>query len=96
MTAGLFRLIQPDGRARLAIGDPETGPERQLAADLTIERLLAGDGGALLDALGTTAGDPVGAGSIVVAPVDTQEVWASGVTYQSLLATPLLIREPCL
>jgi 2-dehydro-3-deoxy-D-arabinonate dehydratase len=81
MTAGLFRLRLADGSFCLAGGDTETGPERLLPASLTIAGLLR-DGVRALGEASLQPGDPVPDGATVVAPVDEQEVWAAGVTYE--------------
>lgn len=84
MALGLFRLRMPDGGHRLARGTPESGPAGLLAPGLTIGGLLGGDGSrfrmTLEDPLDPRR--PVPADAVVVAPVDDQEIWASGVTYR--------------
>jgi 2-dehydro-3-deoxy-D-arabinonate dehydratase len=84
MTPGLFRLQLADGEIRLASGSVEGGPEQLLAAGLTIESILregvSGLGAALRDEAGE--GRPVPEGARLLAPVDSQEVWAAGVTYE--------------
>ncbi len=83
MTVGLYRLAMPDGSARLARGHTRTGPAELLAEDLTVAGILAGSaddlGAVLRDA--RSEGD-VPASARVVAPVDRQEIWAAGVTYE--------------
>jgi 2-dehydro-3-deoxy-D-arabinonate dehydratase len=81
MTAGVFRLRLPDGRVQLATGDSETGPETLLAPTVSIDTLLAAGAGALEAALASPRGGRVLPASHVLAPVETQEVWAAGVTY---------------
>ena len=69
----LWRIRTAEGE-RLAVGPVAAGP-----AELLVERSLD----ALL-AAGTLGGElagPVPAGSVVLAPVAGQEVWAAGVTY---------------
>lgn len=80
MTLGLFRVRLDDGSIRLARGDVTVGPQRLLGAALRLDDLLAaGDG--LERALSTDGGDvPVGAK--LLAPIESQEVWAAGVTYE--------------
>src|SRR4029077_1103515 len=55
-----------------------------LTADTTVGDLLAGDGSALAAAGASTdaAAEPVPDGSRLLAPVDDQEIWAAGVTYE--------------
>jgi 2-dehydro-3-deoxy-D-arabinonate dehydratase len=82
VTGCLFRVGLQDGTTRLARGDTEHGPLELLAPELTVARLLA-DGAA---ALGHAVASAPGAGSArnltVLAPLDRQEVWAAGVTYE--------------
>jgi 2-dehydro-3-deoxy-D-arabinonate dehydratase len=72
----IWRISTAQGE-RLAKGPVDAGPAELLPNGLTIDRLLAGGS---LDAEGVGA---VPAGSVVLAPVHNQEVWASGVTYES-------------
>jgi 2-dehydro-3-deoxy-D-arabinonate dehydratase len=65
--------IQTAGGERVARGPVEGGPVELLEG--TLDGLLAGGS---LDAPAT---GPVPAGSVVLAPVAGQEVWAAGVTY---------------
>jgi 2-dehydro-3-deoxy-D-arabinonate dehydratase len=82
MTDALFRLVCPDGATRLAAGPAEKGPKRLLAPELSIDSLLSRTPHAVKDALADAAnGESVPAGSRLVAPVESQEVWAAGVTY---------------
>lgn len=83
MTIGLYRLELPDGAIQLARGDTREGPVELLAADLTISTLLAGAADTLGAAIrGQGDAGPVPAGARVLAPIDAQEVWAAGVTYE--------------
>jgi 2-dehydro-3-deoxy-D-arabinonate dehydratase len=81
MTAAIYRLQLPDGSIRLASGDTESGPAALLAPELTISRLLQDGAGAVAQAA-ASGGPQVPIGSVVLAPVDDQEVWAAGVTYK--------------
>lgn len=81
MVAALFRVRLPDGSARLARGSVELGPESLLSADWTIDRLLAAGAGALEACLASTR-EASAEGLTILAPVENQEVWAAGVTYQ--------------
>ena len=65
--------VQTAGGARLARGPVEGGPVELLRGDL--DALLAAG------TLEAEADGPVPAGSVVLAPVAGQEVWAAGVTY---------------
>jgi 2-dehydro-3-deoxy-D-arabinonate dehydratase len=82
----LFRLALPDGSIRLASGEVDHGPARLLPADVSLDHLLGGaddtPGASLAAALDAATEDEVPAGSRVLAPVDGQEVWASGVTFE--------------
>ena len=83
MTAGLYRLALPDGSVRLARGEVETGPGQLLDPALTIAAILRRGVGALGEVVAEPRGhDAVPADSRVLAPVDEQEVWAAGVTYE--------------
>jgi 2-dehydro-3-deoxy-D-arabinonate dehydratase len=79
----LFRVRLADGLVRLAVGDPAGGPERLLAPGLTIDSLLSGSARALGEAVSnSSAADPCPPGTAILAPVENQEVWAAGVTYE--------------
>jgi 2-dehydro-3-deoxy-D-arabinonate dehydratase len=84
--SALFRLSLPDGSVRLASGEVDRGPARLLPAEVSLDDLLGGTdttpGSSLAAALDTATEDAVPAGSRLLAPVDGQEVWASGVTFE--------------
>ncbi len=80
MSRALFRMRTADGDVRFAAGDSEVGPSALLPAETSLDGALAG--GADLAALLERADDPLPDGCTVVAPVETQEVWAAGVTYE--------------
>ncbi len=83
MTACLFRLRLPDGSHRLARGTVETGPTDLLETELTLARLLTQGSGAVANVLASApAVSAMPAAARVVAPVDEQEIWAAGVTYE--------------
>jgi 2-dehydro-3-deoxy-D-arabinonate dehydratase len=65
--------IQTAGGERVARGPVEAGPVELLEG--TLDGLLAGG------SLDAPVEGPVPAGSVVLAPVNGQEVWAAGVTY---------------
>jgi 2-dehydro-3-deoxy-D-arabinonate dehydratase len=77
---GLFRIRDEDGSFRLAVGDPQQGPTHLLAPDVTLDGVLAGTGPTLETAIASADRASVAAGR-VVAPVESQEIWAAGVTY---------------
>ncbi len=81
MPRALYRLRLPDGNVRLARGTIKAGPLELLPSDATIGQLLRDDT-ALDAATRPRAGaEPVPSDARQIAPVDTQEVWAAGVTY---------------
>ena len=83
MALGLFRLRLPDGSIRLACGEATSGPSELLAEGLTIEAILGLGEGGLAEALQAhVTGETPPSASVLLAPVDTQEVWAAGVTYE--------------
>jgi 2-dehydro-3-deoxy-D-arabinonate dehydratase len=67
--------VQTASGPRLARGPVEGGPVELVAGSL--DALLAAG------SLSADADGPVPAGSVLLAPVDGQEVWAAGVTYQA-------------
>jgi 2-dehydro-3-deoxy-D-arabinonate dehydratase len=74
---GMWRVLV-DGRPRLARGPVDAGPAELLAVS-SLDEVLAEPGG-FASALERIDGQ-VPAGARVVAPIEGQEVWASGVTY---------------
>ncbi len=85
MTA-IFRVAVPDGGVRLARGDVTGGPAELLPASASLDLLLSGadvvPGSSLAAAVRGASDGPVPGGATVLAPVQTQEVWASGVTFE--------------
>jgi len=80
---GLFRVAIADGSIRLARGPVDGGPAELLEEGLSVEIILRRGARGLAAALdGDGSGLPVPAGSRLLAPVDSQEVWAAGVTYE--------------
>jgi len=84
MVEGVFRVALPDGAVRLAAGDPAVGPARLLASGLTLAVALRHGANGLDELLDVPAGgdDALPNGTRIVAPVDSQEIWAAGVTYR--------------
>jgi 2-dehydro-3-deoxy-D-arabinonate dehydratase len=82
MVVGLFRVVLDDGSIRLARGDVTTGPEELLTPDRSLDVLLARDGAGLLDAVRDGPAAGAAHGLKVLAPIESQEVWAAGVTYE--------------
>src|SRR3954471_15407726 len=72
----IWRVSTPHGE-RLARGPVDSGPAELLPVSTTIDALLAA-GSLEADGAGPAPGS-----SIVLAPVQGQEVWAAGVTYES-------------
>ena len=84
MTArALFRLRLSDGTVRLASGSPEAGPTALLDPAASIDGLLGAGGGALWERVATaTLADAVPDDATLLAPIESQPVWAAGVTYE--------------
>ena len=82
MTPGLFRVRLPSGDVRLARGAVERGPSELLPGSRSVAALLGAGGEAVADAAREPAVASVPDGTTVLAPVDAQEVWAAGVTYE--------------
>jgi 2-dehydro-3-deoxy-D-arabinonate dehydratase len=80
---GLFVVELPDGARRIARGPPALGPEDMMGRELTIDGLLAAHDLDLSDALRSSRPvGPIPADAVVVAPIESQEVWGAGVTYE--------------
>lgn len=77
--------VRTQGQVRLARGPAETGPVEFLDPGVTLDGLLGGPPGAFTAAAvdGPGAG-PVGH-AVPLVPLEAQEVWAAGVTYQRSL-----------
>jgi 2-dehydro-3-deoxy-D-arabinonate dehydratase len=82
VTRALFRVALPDGSVRLAGGDVGSGPRWLLAPTETVASILRRGTTGLAESVGTATGPSVPGGSRILAPVDEQEVWAAGVTYE--------------
>jgi 2-dehydro-3-deoxy-D-arabinonate dehydratase len=78
----LFRVELADGTRRLARGRAESGPSELLPESLTLDELLTSDGRRLRNALDSAGGDAVSEGARLMPPVESQEIWAAGVTYR--------------
>jgi 2-dehydro-3-deoxy-D-arabinonate dehydratase len=77
---GLFRIRDAEGGIRLAAGDVERGASSLIPPSFSIDEILAADGPSIDDALAAVS-DPVPTGVEHLAPVESQEIWAAGVTY---------------
>src|SRR6266571_4595478 len=83
MPAALFRVEIPGRGPTLARGEPGSGPRELLPAELSLDGLLAGAAAGLGSALADApAAGPVPAGAAVLPPVQSQEIWAAGLTYR--------------
>jgi 2-dehydro-3-deoxy-D-arabinonate dehydratase len=80
MPAAVFRMMTAEGTSRLARGTIEHGPEMLLSTELTLDEVLGGRGPSVSEtaSMDGTNADPT---AHLAAPVETQEVWAAGVTY---------------
>jgi 2-dehydro-3-deoxy-D-arabinonate dehydratase len=82
MPRGLFRIRDEDGARRLAAGDVLDGPDAVVPDHFTLDALLA-EGGPTLEEAIAGATEPIAGGDVhVEAPVESQEIWAAGVTYR--------------
>lgn len=81
MPEALFKVELTDGEIRLARGSTETGPTALLGSDVTLDGLLSAGESALSDALAAEGGDPCPPDARILAPIENQEVWCAGVTY---------------
>jgi 2-dehydro-3-deoxy-D-arabinonate dehydratase len=83
MPAAVFRVDIPGRGPALARGEPGTGPRELLPATLSLDSLLAGAAADLGGAVaGAPAAGPVPPGTVVLAPAQSQEIWAAGLTYR--------------
>jgi len=77
----LWRVATDDG-ARLATGFVNTGPRGLLTADQTLDALLGAPCQSLGDVVRHPAVEPVPDGARILVPIEGQEVWAAGVTFE--------------
>lgn len=83
MIQALFRVSVADAPPRLARGTIEEGPRELLGEDVRLDRMLAQGGSTLGEALAEAPAEaPCPAGARILAPVEDQEVWCAGVTYE--------------
>jgi 2-dehydro-3-deoxy-D-arabinonate dehydratase len=79
---GVWRVLV-NGEVRLARGSVADGPSELLPAGLDIDQVLDGRGGSLAGLLTIEpAHDTLPADPTVLAPIENQDVWAAGVTYE--------------
>jgi 2-dehydro-3-deoxy-D-arabinonate dehydratase len=81
MAAALFRIALPNGRRHLALGPAESGPQWMLPAEITLDDLLAGTADRFWSTIEDSTTSAVPDSAAILAPIETQEVWAAGVTY---------------
>jgi len=79
--SALWRLQVGEG-VRFAAGPPDDGPVHLLPVEVSLDEVLAQGGDALRDLLQRPDGEPVPDGARVLCPLQGQEVWASGVTFE--------------
>lgn len=77
----LWRVVA-DGQLRWAGGPVDEGPQWLLPSGTSLDALLAGPRDALRKALSGRREGSVGPDARVLAPIERQEVWAAGVTYE--------------
>jgi 2-dehydro-3-deoxy-D-arabinonate dehydratase len=82
MSAPALWRLQLAGGVRFAAGAPDEGPSRLLPQSVDLDRLLSTGGSALRGALDEPTKEAVPAGARVLCPLQGQEVWASGVTFE--------------
>ena len=75
--------LETDGGRRLARGPAEQGPQELLPREITIDGLLCKGGDAFREGVFDSPGTLLPESDVrILPPIDTQEVWACGVTYQ--------------
>ena len=80
MSQAVYRVALPDGSRALAIGSPGGGPA-ELVNGVRLDDLLAGPASRFWPTLSDAPRSALPASARVVAPVESQQVWAAGVTY---------------
>lgn len=80
MTDAVWRIAGPEG-ARWAVGSSEHGPEWLLKAGAGIDAVLRGDT-TLERWMSGVTDEAVPSGARVLAPIESQDVWAAGVTFK--------------
>ncbi len=78
---GLYRVGLPGGGVRWARGDVQDGPRELLPPEFSLDRALSQGRDHALRAFLGPATEPAPDGLGVMAPVESQEIWAAGVTY---------------
>ena len=80
MSQAIYRVALPDGSQSLAIGGAADGPA-ELLNGVRLDDLLAGPASRFWPAVNDAPTSALPASARVVAPVESQQVWAAGVTY---------------
>lgn len=78
----LFRVALADGQVRWAAGTPADGPTGLLAPETSLDRALGSDGPGIAEMFQAQPVEDVPTSATILAPVQSQEVWAAGVTYE--------------
>ena len=82
MAPCLFRLKLPDDTVRWARGGSADRADELMPADFSLDAVLNGHGHDIAAAvLDPPAAGPPPEGATPIAPIESQEVWAAGVTY---------------
>jgi 2-dehydro-3-deoxy-D-arabinonate dehydratase len=76
----LYRVALPTG-PRLALGPPAAEPECLLPPEMTLDGLLSGSADQFWRDLEQAPTSALTVPAQMLAPIETQEVWAAGVTY---------------
>jgi 2-dehydro-3-deoxy-D-arabinonate dehydratase len=76
----LYRVALPEG-PRLALGPPSAEPEYLLPPEMTLDGLLSGSADQFWRDLEQAPTSALTVPAPILAPIETQEVWAAGVTY---------------
>ena len=77
----LFRVALGSGEVRWARGTAANGPSALLPREFSLDAILARSGPEAAAALAAPAETPLDGPCRVLAPIESQEVWAAGVTY---------------
>ncbi len=80
MSQAIYRVALPDGSKTLAVGSPEGGPA-ELVEGVRLDDLLAGSASRFWATLSDAPRSALPTSARVVAPIESQQVWAAGVTY---------------
>jgi 2-dehydro-3-deoxy-D-arabinonate dehydratase len=80
MSDAIFRVGLEDGAASLALGTPDGGPA-ELLGGVSLDELLTSTAEQFWERALAAPRTPMPASARVLAPVESQEVWAAGVTY---------------